>query len=85
MSAPRLLMLDEPSIGLDPSVVQTIGEIIQTIRDNGVDILLVEQNAKIALEISDHAYVLEGGRITRSGNTQSISADDFVRTTYLGL
>ncbi|MDX5362390.1 MAG: ABC transporter ATP-binding protein, partial [Alphaproteobacteria bacterium] len=64
MAAPKLLMLDEPSIGLAPTVVETIAEIIRTISANGVEILLVEQNAHMALELAEKAYVLENGEIT---------------------
>ena len=85
MGAPRLLMMDEPSIGLAPSVVETIGNIICTIRDQGVDVLLVEQNARMALNIADDAYVMENGRILKSGKTKDIAADGFVRATYLGM
>ncbi len=84
MSRPRLLMLDEPSLGLAPLVVKMIFEIIKTINAEGVTVLLVEQNAKAALEIADYGYVLETGRITLSGPGSRLLADDGVRKAYLG-
>ncbi|MCP1335522.1 ABC transporter ATP-binding protein [Futiania mangrovi] len=85
MAAPKLLMLDEPSIGLAPTVVETIAEIIRTISANGVDILLVEQNAHMALELAEKAYVLENGEITLSGSGAELMESDKVREAYLGL
>ncbi|MDF2367134.1 ABC transporter ATP-binding protein [Sneathiella sp.] len=85
MASPKLLMLDEPSIGLAPTIVETIGNIIQTISRNGVDILLVEQNAHMALELADQAYVLENGKITLTGKGQELIQNDKVREAYLGL
>lgn len=85
MASPKLLMLDEPSIGLAPTIVETIAEIIQTISRNGVDILLVEQNAHMALELADDAYVLENGHITLTGKGQELIQNDKVREAYLGL
>ena len=70
MSAPRLLMLDEPSLGLAPLIVQEILAIVRGLRDDGVSILLVEQNARAALESSDHGYVLETGEVALSGASQ---------------
>lgn len=84
MSRPRLLMLDEPSLGLAPLIVKMIFGIIKTINQEGVTILLVEQNAKAALEIADYAYVLETGRISLSGKGSELLADDNVRKAYLG-
>lgn len=85
MASPRLLMLDEPSIGLAPTIVETIGNIIQTISGNGVDILLVEQNAHMALELADQAYVLENGQISLTGKGHELIQNDKVREAYLGL
>ncbi|MEZ5739710.1 MAG: ABC transporter ATP-binding protein [Burkholderiaceae bacterium] len=85
MSSPRLLMLDEPSIGLAPAIVDTIAEIIMTISKSGVDILLVEQNARMALGLADYAYVLDNGRIMLEGSGPELSADEKVKETYLGL
>ncbi len=84
MTRPRLLMMDEPSLGLAPLVVKMIFEIVRTIHADGVTVLLVEQNAKAALEIADHAYVLETGRITLSGAGPELLRDDRVRAAYLG-
>jgi len=84
MSRPRLLMLDEPSLGLAPLIVKMIFEIIKAINGEGVTVLLVEQNAKAALEIADYGYVLETGRITLSGTGSALLADDGVRKAYLG-
>jgi branched-chain amino acid transport system ATP-binding protein len=85
MSGPRLLLLDEPSIGLAPAIVQVIGQIIQTISRTGVDILLVEQNAHMALKLSDDAYVLENGAVVMQGNATELARSEAVRTAYLGL
>jgi branched-chain amino acid transport system ATP-binding protein len=84
MTRPRLLMMDEPSLGLAPLVVKMIFEIVKTIHAEGVTVLLVEQNAKAALEIADQACVLETGRITLRGTGQALLADDRVRGAYLG-
>lgn len=84
MSKPRLLLLDEPSMGLAPLMVQKIFETILSIASTGVTILLVEQNAKLALEISDRAYVLEGGSLTLQGNAGDLIKDPRVRHAYLG-
>ena len=84
MSRPKLMMLDEPSLGLAPLVVQDIFKIIQTIHENGVTVLLVEQNANMALKIADLAYVLETGTITMSGTGAELLADQRVKEAYLG-
>ena len=84
MSRPKLMMLDEPSLGLAPLVVQDIFKIIQTIHENGVTVLLVEQNANMALKIADLAYVLETGTITMSGTGAELLADERVKEAYLG-
>jgi branched-chain amino acid transport system ATP-binding protein len=84
MSAPRLLMLDEPSLGLAPLVVQEILSIVRRLREEGVSILLVEQNARAALETSDHGYVLETGEIALSGPAEKLADDPRVQATYLG-
>lgn len=85
MSDPALVMFDEPSLGLAPSLVETTFATIQTIRDSGVGVLLVEQNAGEALEISDRAYVMEQGRIVVSGAADAVAADPGVREAYLGI
>ena len=84
MSRPQLMMLDEPSLGLAPLVVQDIFKIIQTINQKGVTVLLVEQNANMALKIADLAYVLETGNITMSGTGAELLADERVKEAYLG-
>lgn len=84
MSAPKLLLLDEPSMGLAPIMVDRIFELITSARDSGVSILLVEQNARLALKVSRRAYVLESGKITLSGNSAELLQDDRVRAAYLG-
>lgn len=84
MAEPRLLLLDEPSMGLAPLFVQTIFEIIKTIRDQGVTILLVEQNAAKALQLADRGYVLETGRIVLQSSADVLLRDDRVRMAYLG-
>jgi len=84
MARPRLLMMDEPSLGLAPLVVKMIFEIIKTINAGGTTVLLVEQNAKVALETADYGYVLETGRITLEGAGSRLLADDGVRRAYLG-
>jgi branched-chain amino acid transport system ATP-binding protein len=84
MSRPRLLMMDEPSLGLAPLLVKEIFEIITTLNAQGVTILLIEQNAKAALEIAHYAYVLETGRITLEGEGKTLLLDERVRKAYLG-
>ncbi len=84
MSRPKLLMMDEPSLGLAPLIVKMIFDIVKAINAEGTTILLVEQNAKAALEIADFGYVLETGRITMSGPGRELLADDGVRKAYLG-
>ncbi|NLB23986.1 MAG: ABC transporter ATP-binding protein [Clostridiales bacterium] len=84
MSKPKLLMMDEPSLGLAPLIVKSILEIIKEINDAGVNVLLIEQNAKAALEISDYAYVLETGTVSLSGMGRELLKNDKVRAAYLG-
>jgi branched-chain amino acid transport system ATP-binding protein len=84
MSAPRLLMLDEPSLGLAPLIVQEILAIVRGLGREGVAILLVEQNARAALETSAHGYVLETGEIALSGASSALAGDPRVQATYLG-
>ena len=84
MSDPRLLMLDEPSMGLAPILVDQIFEIIQNLNKAGTTILLVEQNAQMALSVADRAYVIETGRITLSGTGEELAKSDEVRKAYLG-
>ena len=84
MSRPKLLMMDEPSLGLAPLVVQGIFDIIRTINRQGVTVLLIEQNANMALKIADYAYVLETGCITKSGTGAALLADESIKEAYLG-
>ena len=84
MSRPKLLMLDEPSMGLAPILVEQIFEIIQRLHKAGTTILLVEQNAQMALSVADRAYVLETGKISLSGTGAELAASDQVRKAYLG-
>lgn len=85
MSLPRLLMLDEPSLGLAPMLVRDVFQVVREIRDQGVTVLLVEQNVHHALEISDRAYVLETGRITLSGPSSQLLGNPEIKEKYLGL
>ena len=84
MGKPRLLMLDEPSLGLAPLVVKEIFRIIERLRESGATILLIEQNARAAMAVADHAYVLETGAIALSGPAAELAADPRVIETYLG-
>ena len=84
MSKPRLLMLDEPSMGLAPILVQEIFNIIKSLHETGTTVLLVEQNARMALSVADRAYVLETGRVSMSGNAADLANDDRVKQAYLG-
>jgi len=84
MSNPKLLMLDEPSMGLAPILVEQIFDIIKELHKKGTTILLVEQNAQMALSVADRAYVMETGKITLSGTGAELAASDSVRKAYLG-
>jgi branched-chain amino acid transport system ATP-binding protein len=85
MSRPTLLLLDEPSMGLSPILVEEIFRIIVEINKQGTSILLVEQNAQMALSIASRAYVLETGRIVLSGSAKKIAEDPQVKAAYLGI
>jgi len=85
MSRPKLLLLDEPSLGLSPILVQDIFKIIQTIREEGTTILLVEQNARMALSITDSALILENGRIVKKGTSKEMMEDKDVQEFYMGV
>ena len=85
MARPRLLMLDEPSLGLAPRIVRDVFDIVQDLRRDGVTILLVEQNARAALQIADYAYVLELGAVSAQGTAEEIAADPRLVESYLGL
>lgn len=84
MGAPKILLLDEPSMGLSPILVREIFDIIRECHKQGITILLVEQNARMALSIADRAYVLETGKITIEGEAKALLQDDRVRKAYLG-
>jgi branched-chain amino acid transport system ATP-binding protein len=84
MSEPRLLLLDEPSMGLAPLMVAKIFDIVRQVASRGVTILLIEQNARLALELASRGYVMESGVITLSGDAKSLLADPKVREAYLG-
>ena len=84
MSRPRLLLLDEPSLGLAPLLVKEIFNVVQRIRDRGVTVLLVEQNAHLSLAIADRAYVLETGRVVMSGDAKTLAKDPRIKAAYLG-
>lgn len=84
LSRPRLLLLDEPSMGLAPLMVERIFEVVRNIADQGVTILLIEQNAKLALEMSERGYVMESGRMILEGPSRELLADPKVRAAYLG-
>lgn len=85
MAAPKLLMLDEPSLGLAPIIVEEIFTMIEQVRSNGTTVLLIEQNASIALQISDYAYALELGTISLSGSGQELLNSEEVKRVYLGM
>jgi branched-chain amino acid transport system ATP-binding protein len=84
MAQPKLLLLDEPSLGLAPLIVQNLFATIRQIRSRGVTILLVEQNANMALSVADRGYVLETGTLTVSGTAQELLGNEQVRAAYLG-
>jgi len=84
MAQPKLLLLDEPSLGLAPRIVQQLFEIIAGIRGQGATVLLVEQNAHIALSIGDRGYVLDTGRLVAEGNPEALWNNDEIRAAYLG-
>ncbi|MDH7491462.1 MAG: ABC transporter ATP-binding protein [Methanolinea sp.] len=85
MANPRMIVLDEPSLGLSPKLVHTVLEAVERLNSEGITILLVEQNVRRALEISHRAYVIEAGRITRSGRSSELLHDEQIREAYLGL
>jgi branched-chain amino acid transport system ATP-binding protein len=86
MAEPKLLMLDEPTLGLAPVVVQEVAKFIRTInRDEGIGMILVEQNAKLALSLSNRGYVMELGMITLEGNTGELRNSEHVKKAYLGM
>ena len=84
MTRPKVIMMDEPSLGLAPLVVKDIFKIIQTLKDTGMTVLLIEQNANAALHACDYAYVMETGRITMSGTGEELLASEAIQEAYLG-
>ena len=86
MASPRMMLLDEPSLGLAPVLVESIFEIIARInREEGTTVLLVEQNARLALSLADYGYVMEGGRVVLEGTAAELRANEDVKEFYLGL
>jgi branched-chain amino acid transport system ATP-binding protein len=85
MSRPKLCLIDEPSYGLAPLLMAEIFRIIQRLRDQGITVLLIEQNVRQSLEIADRAYVLENGRIVLEGNSEGLLQEELIRKAYLGL
>jgi len=84
MAKPKLLLMDEPSMGLAPIMVEEVGKIIKNINQSGVSIMLVEQNARMALNLADRAYIIEVGSIVSEGNAKDLAVDDKVKKAYLG-
>ena len=84
MAAPQILLLDEPSLGLAPLVVRVISEIIENIKNEGIGVILVEQNANLALELASYAYVLENGRLALEGPANELKQNEMVKRAYLG-
>jgi branched-chain amino acid transport system ATP-binding protein len=85
MSNPKIVMFDEPSLGLAPKIVEQVGDIIQELHKSGLTVLLVEQNAYLAMSISDYTYVLENGKIEKHGKSIELLHDDYIRKAYLGI
>ena len=85
MSLPKLLMFDEPSLGLAPILVSEIFQMVKAINEEGVTVLLVEQNVKHTLAMCDRAYILENGRITMTGTSKELLNNDHIKQAYLGL
>ena len=84
MASPRLLLMDEPSMGLSPLMVEEVGRIIRDINKSGISIMLVEQNARMALKLAHKAYIIEVGKISLEGNARELASNDRVRKAYLG-
>jgi branched-chain amino acid transport system ATP-binding protein len=84
MAGPKLLLMDEPSMGLSPLLVAEVGDIIRSINEEGISIVLVEQNSRMALKLANRAYVLEQGKIVLSGDAKDLANDERVRQHYLG-
>ena len=84
MSRPRVLLLDEPSLGLAPRIVAEVADLITELHEQGLSILLVEQNAALALRLAQHAYILESGRVVKEGSAETLREDEDVQEFYLG-
>lgn len=84
MSSPRFLLLDEPSLGLAPKLITEVMRLVSEMRDMGLSVFLIEQNARAALRIADRGYVMEGGRIIIDGTTNQLLSDGRVKSAYLG-
>ena len=84
MARPKIMMMDEPSLGLAPIIVEEIFEIISLLNKEGVSILLVEQNARMALKVAHHVYLLVGGKVTFNGIPQEMEQDEVIQRAYLG-
>src|SRR4249919_1516263 len=84
MAKPRILLLDEPSLGLAPSMIKELFDVLAELRDSGVTILLVDQMAALALTVADRGYVLESGRIVKSGDATALKSDSSLEAAYLG-
>jgi branched-chain amino acid transport system ATP-binding protein len=84
MASPQLLLLDEPSLGLSPMMVSEIGKIVRDINERGISVILVEQNARLALGVADDAYVLETGSVVLAGQAKELASSDHIRKAYLG-
>jgi branched-chain amino acid transport system ATP-binding protein len=85
MSGPKLVLLDEPSMGLAPVIVAQVFDLVRRLRDEGYTVLIVEQNVRQVLRIADRAYLLEVGRIKASGSSAELSASDEIRRAYMGI
>ena len=85
MSSPKLIIFDEPSLGLAPIIVQEIFHTIESLKDTGATILLIEQNVQRCLEIADYGYVMENGQITLQGNGKELLANEHLKKAYLGI
>lgn len=83
--APKLLILDEPSLGLAPRIVADVARVIREVRDRGVSVLLIEQNAALALELADYGYVLENGKVVLDGDPRALAEDPDFKEFYLGI
>jgi len=84
MARPKLLLMDEPSMGLSPLMVEEVGKIISDINKSGISIMLVEQNARLALELAHRAYIMEVGAVVLEGESQELANNDRVKRVYLG-